>query len=80
VFTASSAGTTKCTVTIHPQTGLGAISFENTGAGSGRSIVAILNLSGIKHTQVAGTGLVKCTAGVFETGTYTGTVKFTASK
>jgi Na+-transporting methylmalonyl-CoA/oxaloacetate decarboxylase gamma subunit len=80
VFTASAAGVTKCTATIFGQTGLEGISFENLGTGSGRSIEATLNLSGIKYTQVAGTGLGKCTAGEFENGTYTGTVKFTASK
>lgn len=72
--------TSRCTVTILPQTGLESISYANAGTGTGRTIEATFNLSGIKYTQLQGTGLGKCTTGEFANGTYVGSATLAASK
>lgn len=69
-----------CTATIRPQTGLKGVSFANMGAGSGRTITATFNLSGIKYAQVAHIEGGKCTTGEFENGTYTGGISLSANK
>jgi hypothetical protein len=77
---ASSGGEKYCTVTIPPQTGLKGMSLANAGTGSGRTIAATFNVTGIKYSQVAYLEGGKCTTGAFENGTYTGGVTLSASK
>ena len=59
---ASSGGTTKCTVHVKAQNGLGTITYTNAGAASGstREVLLDLNLSKIHYTHTEGTGLGKC--------------------
>jgi hypothetical protein len=70
----------RCTLKIPGQTGIEGISLENVGKGSERYIYATFNLTGMTYTQTQGTGLGKCTSGEFTDGTYTGEMKFTATK
>lgn len=65
-------GTSKCTVTVPPQTPKGHAIFTNTGAGSGRDVTVNITLEGIKYTEDAGTGFEACANGGGEDGTYTG--------
>ena len=74
-ITAIGAGVTKCTVHIPPQTDIpGTIKFTNTV--SGGTVEA--NLTGIKYTHTAGTGIGACTSGSATTGTLTMKATFTA--
>lgn len=59
-----------CTVSIPVQSGLSAVEFENTGTGTGRSITAVLNVSGLSYTESS-----KCfSPGAHTNGTYTGSI------
>lgn len=70
--TSKASGVTKCTVDIGEQEGLNEVKFESEG--SPQKAKAIINLSGIKYDQTAGTGLGACVkAEKTTTGTYTGT-------
>lgn len=67
------AGVTKCTVHIPPQEGLQETTFDNEGAGSSRDIRATVNVTGIKYSQTAGTGIGACkTENNLTNGTYVG--------
>ena len=68
--------TTKCTIHVPPQTGIGPLSYSTTGSGTTREIrlsVAVTN--GIQYTETAGSGLGACetTTKVQTDGTYSGT-------
>lgn len=69
--------TLKCTIHTPAQSGLGTVTYKNVGAGATREILFELNLTGIKYTHTAGTGLGACTSGSATSGTYTGSVLFT---
>lgn len=72
-FTAKVAGVTKCTVDVREQESLSEIKFENEG--SPQKVKAIINLSGVKYEQTAGTGLGACAKAENTTnGTYESTV------
>jgi hypothetical protein len=79
-FVAVAAGMTKCTLQITGQTGVVGLSYENTGAGSGRAVTANFNLTGMKYTQIAGTGLGKCTGGEFTNGSFVVSDSLSATK
>jgi hypothetical protein len=79
-FSASASGIHKCTLRILPQTGVEGVSYENTGTGSSRAITVNLNLSGMKYTQVEGTGIAKCTGGEFSNGVLTNSNSMFATK
>jgi hypothetical protein len=79
-ITATSFGTTKCIVHVPPQTGLGAITYDNEGTGSTRDFKVTFNVTGIRYTHTAGTGIGACTpGGSGTTGTLQGTVTTTGS-
>lgn len=52
---APSVGTTKCTVHIPAQTGLGPVSYSNVGSGTTREIIVTSNVTNLKYSQTAGT-------------------------
>lgn len=53
------AGVTKCTATIPAQTGLKSVVYKNVGEGA-RDLTISSNLTGIKYSQTAGSGLGAC--------------------
>lgn len=61
---ASNAG---CKLTIPAQSGLGGVSFTNSGKGRARTIVSIANLTGLKYTFAK--GCAEKVVGTFEGGT-----------
>lgn len=69
--TAISAGTTKCTVHVKPQTGLESITVTPIGSGATRELTLDINLAKIQYTHTAGTGIGACTSGSGSTGTLT---------
>lgn len=69
--TAISAGTTKCTVHVKPQTVGGDVKITNTGSGSTRELTLHLNFTNIHYTHTEGTGLGKCPSGTGAAGTIT---------
>jgi hypothetical protein len=77
VTTAKLAGTTKCTVDLPAQTGLKSITFTNVGS-EDTDVTADVNLSGVKYTQTAGTGLGACTGTTDENGSREGNDLITA--
>jgi hypothetical protein len=71
-FIAKVLGVTKCTVHIGEQGGLKNVTIEDEGSPS--EIHADIELTGIKYSQTAGTGLGACTKAENTTnGTYNGT-------
>ncbi|HEU4705618.1 MAG TPA: hypothetical protein VFS64_00330 [Solirubrobacterales bacterium] len=68
VVTARQLGITKCTVDVPAQNGLKTVTYTNISPAP-TDIKADLNLSGIKYTQTAGSGLGACTTTTDETGT-----------
>jgi hypothetical protein len=72
---AASAGTTKCTLSIGSQNGLGSVTFANVGSPPS-DITASLNLSGIQYSHTKGTGIGACTSGSSSSGTRAGTDVF----
>lgn len=79
-FVGSGGGMTKCRLVIPSQNGVEGVSFENTGTGSSRAVTVNFNLTSVKYTQIAGTGLAKCTEGEFSNGIFTVSDSLTASK
>jgi|GEM_PF-3490808 len=71
--TASLFGTNICTVHIPAQTGLGSITYANSGSGSTQDITASLNITKMKYSHTAGSGFGACTTGSAENATYEGT-------
>lgn len=69
---AKAAGTTKCTLSVPAQSGLGTVTYTNV-EGSSLEITAKLSLEKIEYTHVAGTGLGKCPSGAASNGVYAGT-------
>jgi hypothetical protein len=75
-FVVSTAGVTKCTISIGSQTGLEGLTLTNVGKGDERSVDLAVNLSGVKYNQKEGSGIGRCTTtGDFTNGTYTGTIR-----
>ena len=68
----------KCTTHIKPQTGLGTVTFKNTGSGSTQEIELEFKVEKISYTHTEGSGIGKCTTGSGTTGTLTGTSIVTA--
>ncbi len=68
----------KCIIHFGPQTGLGTITYSNTGSGTTREVIASFSLSGIKYVHTKGEGVGACTGGSSTSGTLTGTVMTTA--
>jgi len=63
-----------CTTSLRAQTALASLSFENSGSGAGRTILATWNVSGITYTESAG-----CfNPGTRSNGTYTGSIRLGA--
>lgn len=68
----------KCTVHIPPQNGLGPVKFTNIGAGATRELTIDIEITNLKYSQTAGTGLGACpTADNKANGTYSGKVLLT---
>lgn len=64
--------TPECTITIPPQSPLKEVTFTNEGAGTTRSVIADLNVSGLHYVEHgAGCASQKQTT---ENGTYTGAI------
>jgi hypothetical protein len=70
--TASSFGTSKCTIHIPPQGPLTGVVYHNEGSGATRDLTATIDLSGIKYNETAGTGFGACSGGEASNGTYEG--------
>jgi hypothetical protein len=75
--TASSFGTLKCTIRILPQTGLAFVSYSNSGTGATREVTVTAGISGIKYTEIAGTGFGACSHNSNTNGSYEGETKVT---
>jgi hypothetical protein len=71
-ITAAAAGIAKCILHVPTQSGLGTITYKNTGATTTREVEIEANLSGLKYKHTAGTGLGSCSTGSATTGTYVG--------
>jgi hypothetical protein len=78
--TAVSGGTTKCTIHVPAQTGLGPVTFSNVGAGATRELKVEAKITNLKYSHTEGTGLGKCTGGTGTTGSYTGKALVTGEK
>lgn len=78
-FAASSSGSTVCTLTLLPQTGVGGVSFENTGTGSARAITVSFNLTTMKYSQ-EGSNPFLCKPGEYTNGVFTASDSLTATK
>lgn len=63
------SASTYCSVKLPAQKGLGAVSLENTGTGSSRSINLSLNVTGLTYIE---TGPSCASNGTFANGTFTG--------
>jgi hypothetical protein len=61
-FTEILAGTLKCTIHVPQQDGLKKVTFTNGSSGGVKDITVDFNLTGLKYTQTAGTGLGACTS------------------
>lgn len=61
------ASNAECKLTIPAQSGLGGVSFTNSGKGRARTILSIANLTGLKYTFAK--GCPEKTVGTFEGGT-----------
>jgi hypothetical protein len=70
--TATSGATVKCIVHVPAQTGLGTITYKNTGSGTTQEVEIEANVSGLKYKHTAGSGLGACTTGEASAGTYVG--------
>ena len=71
----------KCIIHVPPQTGLGTVTFSNTGFGATRELTVSLNLEKIKYKHTKnGTGVGVCTSGEGTTGTWTGSLMLTGLK
>ena len=74
-------GGTKCTVHVPAQTGVGPITYKNSGAAEGSTREVTLNLgeiANITYNQTAGTAAVgKCSSMEKSDGKYTGTAEVT---
>lgn len=71
------AGTTRCTLHIPPQVGLGPLLYTNVGEGATREITVDVNINNLKYTHTKGTGLGSCTTGSGTTGTFTAKTTWT---
>ena len=72
--------TTKCTIDVGPQTGLGTLTMKNIGAGTTREVEVVSELKGVKYSHTAGEGIGKCASGSATNGTSTGISKVTAEE
>jgi hypothetical protein len=70
-LTVTSAGTSKCMLHIPSQAGLGTVTVTPVGAGATREITLDVNVTGIKYTHTAGSGLGACASGSGTNGTLT---------
>lgn len=70
----------KCTIHVKPQTGIGAITYKDLGAGTTREIELNLELLGIHYSHTEGTGIGRCVTGTGSTGTLWGTLLVTAEE
>jgi hypothetical protein len=80
-ITASAGLTTKCVVHIPAQTGLGTITYKNSGSGSTREVEIAINISTLKYAHTSAkaeaSGLGSCTAGSATNGSYVGSFNLT---
>ena len=59
-FTEIVGGTLKCTIHVPQQDGLNDVTFTNGSSGGVKDITVDFNLTSVKYTQTAGTGLGAC--------------------
>ena len=71
---------TKCVIHIGSQTGVGTVTYSNSGSGTTQEVIYALNLSGLKYSHTKGTGIGACTTGSGTTGTWTGTGRMTGEQ
>jgi hypothetical protein len=71
-ITAATAGIIKCIVHVPAETGLGPITYKNTGSGATREIEIEANVTGLVYRHTAGSGLGACTTGQSTAGSYVG--------
>jgi len=76
----SSAGTTKCTVHVAAQSGLGTVTYRNVGTLTTREVELEVNLTNVKYSHTEGTGLGKCTSGAAVNGSYVGKALITGEE
>jgi len=79
-LTVLSAGTSKCMLHIPSQAGLETVTVKAVGAGATRELTLDVNVTGIKYTHTAGTGIGACTSGSGSTGTLTAKTLITGEK
>jgi hypothetical protein len=75
--TTNAPATIKCTLHFPAQTGLGPVTYINTGAGTTRELRIETKITNLKYSHTAGTGLGTCTTGTGTTGGYVGKMLFT---
>ncbi len=67
----------KCVIHLGSQTGIGTVTYSNSGSGTTREVNFAFNLSGLKYIHTAGTGIGKCSTGSGMAGTLSGTWRMT---